>query len=74
MMNFFEDILNQRSIKVTLSNGVTLIALGVTIIALGVTLIDRSKFATPSVNKVNIIIINKNKLSLLWHLFGMKNM
>ena len=69
MINFFEDILNQRSIKVTPPNGVTLIALGVTIIALGVTLIDRSKFATPSVNKVNIII-NKNKLSLLWHLFG----
>ena len=72
MINFFEDILNQRSIKrgnFTLPKGVTLIALGVTIIALGVTLIDRSKFATPSVNKVNIIIINKNKLSLLWHLF-----
>ena len=23
----------------------------------------------PSVNKVNIIIVNKNKLSFLWHLF-----
>ena len=24
---------------------------------------------TPSVNKVNIIIVNKNKLPFLWHLF-----
>ena len=29
MIRFFEDILNQRPIKVILSNGVTLIALGV---------------------------------------------
>ena len=29
---FFEDILNQKPIKVTPSNGVTLIALGVTLI------------------------------------------
>ena len=29
-----EDILNQRPIKVTASNGITLIALGVTLIAL----------------------------------------
>ena len=27
------------------------------------------KFTPPSVNKVNIIIVNKNKLSFLWHLF-----
>ena len=27
------------------------------------------KFTLPSVNKVNIIIVNKNKLSFLWHLF-----
>ena len=64
MINFFEDILNQRPIKVTPSNGVTLIALGVTLITLGVTLIGQSK-VTRSVNKVNIIIINKNKLSFL---------
>ena len=37
MIDFFEDILNQRPIKVTPPNGVTLIALGVTLIALGVT-------------------------------------
>ena len=37
---FFEDILNQRLIKVTSPNGVTLIAVGVTLIALGVTLIS----------------------------------
>ena len=51
MINFFEDILNQRPIKVTPPNGVNLITLGVTLItlgvtlgtALGVTLIDRSK-------------------------------
>ena len=43
MINFFEDILNQRLIKVTPSNGVTLIALEVTLIALGVTLIGQSK-------------------------------
>ena len=64
MINFFEDILNERPIKVTSPNGVTLIAHGITLIALGVTLIARS-----SVNKVNIIIINKNKLSFLWRLF-----
>ena len=68
IINFFEDIPNQRPIKVTLPNGVTLIALGVTLITLGVTLIGQSK-VTRSVNKVNIIIINKNKLSFLWHLF-----
>ena len=61
MINFFEDILNQRPIKVSYLVGVvTLIALGVTLIAPGVTLIGRSKL--PSVNKVNIIIVNKNKL------------
>ena len=52
MINFFEDILNQRPIKATPSNGVTLIALGVTLIALGVKV-------TPSVNKVTPIIVNK---------------
>ena len=65
MINFFEDILNQRPIKVTPSNGVTLIALGVTVIVN----FDRLIKVTPSVNKVNIIIVNKNKLSFLWRLF-----
>ena len=65
MINFFEDILNQRPIKVTPPNGVTLIALGVT---------DRLIKVTPSVNKVNIIIVNKYKLSFLWRLFWDKNM
>ena len=39
MINFLEDIPNQRPIKVILPDGVTLIALGVTLITLGVTLI-----------------------------------
>ena len=43
MINFFKDILNEKPIKVTLSNGVTLTALRVTLITLGVTLIGRSK-------------------------------
>ena len=30
---------------------------------------DRPIKVTPSVNKVNIIIVNKNKLSFLWRLF-----
>ena len=62
MINFFEDILNQRPIKVTPSNGVTLIALGVTL----------PIEVTPSVNKVDIIIVNKKKLSFLWRLFWVK--
>ena len=41
MINFLEDILNQRPIKFTPSNGVTMIALGVTLMALGVTLVGR---------------------------------
>ena len=56
MIIFFEDILNQRPIKVIPSNGVTLIALRLTLI-------------TPRVNKANIIIVNKNKLSFLLHVF-----
>ena len=76
MINFFEDILNQRPIKVTRP------------IKLGN--FDRtwSKLnriwgnfdwpiikVTPSVNKVNIIIVNKNKLSFLFGVFyGTKNM
>ena len=40
---FFEGISNQRPIKVTPPNGVTLIALRVTLITLGVTLIGQSK-------------------------------
>ena len=43
MIYFFEEILNQRLIKATLSNGVTLIELGVTLITFGVTLIGQSK-------------------------------
>ena len=42
MINFFEDILNRRPIKVTPPNGATLITLEVALIALGVTLISRS--------------------------------
>ena len=30
---------------------------------------DQPIKVTPSVNKVNIVIVNKNKLSFLWHLF-----
>ena len=58
MMNFFEDILNQRPIKVTPLNG-NFITLGVTLIALGVYNFDRPIKVTPSVTKVNIIVINK---------------
>ena len=72
MIKFFEDILNQRPIKVAPPNGVTLIALGVTLIALGVTLIGVtliSRSNKVNINKVNIIIVNKNELSFLWCLF-----
>ena len=71
-INFFEDILNQRPIKVTPSNGVTLIALGVILIALGVYNFDQPIKVTPIVSKVNIIIVNKNKLSFLWRPFWNK--
>ena len=33
---------------------------------------DRPIKVTPSVNKVNIIIVNKNELPFLWHLFWVK--
>ena len=55
MINFFEDILNQRPTKVTPSNGVTLIAL-----------------VTPSVNKVNRIIVNKETVISLASFLGRK--
>ena len=61
MINFFEDILNQRPIKVTPSNGVTLIALGVTLIAHGVTLIGG-----------NIITVNKKTVISLASFLGRK--
>ena len=67
MISFFEDILNQsKTNQVTYrGNGVTLIALGVTLIARTWSNFDRSIKVTPSVNKVNIVIVNKNKLSFL---------
>ena len=71
MISFFEDILNQsKTNQVTYrGNGVTLIALGVTLIARTWSNFDRSIKVTPSVNKVNIVIVNKNELSFLWRDF-----
>ena len=52
---------------------VTLITLGVTLIALGVYNFDRPIKVTPSVTKVNIIVINKKPISVSSFL-GQKNM
>ena len=44
--------------------------IGVTLIVPGVTLIDQPIKVTSSVNKVNIIIVNKKKTHFFgWHLF-----
>ena len=70
MINFFEDILNQRPpINVTLSNGVTLIALGWSNFNCTWGNFDQLIKVTPRVSKVNIINVNKNKLSFLWCVF-----
>ena len=60
MISFFEDIQNQRLIKVTPSNVVTLIVLEET-------LISQSKLLQVLIKLIQLLSINK--LSFLWHLF-----
>ena len=68
--NFFEDILNQRPIisyPVKWGNFERTCTWSNSNRTWGN--FDWPIKVTPSVNKVNIIIVNKNKLSFLWHLF-----